>query len=570
MLWRVLIRRAGAAGCWWLLLGVSCAVDERSPRVETSAIRPMMAAAPEMTAAPEPSGEASGCSGAGCEMPGGNAQLDAAASLTECEPGTRICSTSGLPIPVLCSQAGGWQDQPPCAEGTPVCLRGECVACAPNAQRCSSTLNNTLELCSDAGDWVPQSACPPEAPACFEGACLPCAPGTRTCADNAPQTCLPDGSGWTPGAACTGATPACLTATGSCGSCSQGQRQCNADTPQVCNDAGQWQNEPSCAGDMPQCLPASGQCVACDPAEGTGRSCAAGASRSCDASGNWQVAQACSGDTPMCIASTGLCGCAPGSRCLDNRPQTCVDGNWVSRLDCADDFPVCSGGECTCTEGTFICNGDGLSRCNGRYYDFVRDCNSQTSFCDAARGRCTCSDDSDPATTLVQDERFGCGFSRNNPDGAWTKFDTGMHIDGRTGKGWYDMGFLGSLDLIAQCQELDVFGITNFRAATVDDYREIIDGCPDNEVGGVCGLTDQGCLAMSCTASCSATCSLNRPHPDGFCRANLPEEVCTSGTTGSRCPDCPGDFWTFNRINADFNGVNFDFFYGGFCISESP
>jgi hypothetical protein len=567
MLWRRLIKREGAAACWCLLLGASCAVDERSPEVVTGSVQPMGAAA-ERTEAPELAGES--CSGPACEAPGANAELDAQASLTNCEAGMRLCSASGLPIPVVCSQEGVWQEQPPCAQDTPLCLRGECVACTPNATRCSSTLNNALEVCSDTGDWVPESPCPPEAPACVEGACRLCAPGARSCADNAPQTCLPDASGWAPGAPCAGASPACLAATGSCGTCSQGQRQCDGDTPQVCNDAGEWQNEPPCAGDTPQCLPASGQCAQCDAAEGTGRSCAAGASRSCDASGNWQVAQVCSGDTPVCVTSTGLCGCAPGARCLDNRPQACVNGNWVSREACSDDFPVCSAGECRCSAGTFRCDGGDLWRCNGSSEDFVRACNSQTSFCDAARGQCTCSDDSDPATTLVQDERFGCGFSRSNTDGSWTEFESGMHLDGRTGKGWYGVGTISSPDLIARCQELDVFGITNFRAVNVDDYREIIDGCPQNELGGGCGLTDRGCLSMSCTASCSATCVFNRPHPNGFCRANIPSDVCAPGPTGSRCPDCAADFWWFNQINGDFNGIESDFLFPGFCISDSP
>ena len=115
-----------------------------------------------------------------------------AESALPCRAGERTCSSIYSNVPLLCSPAGVWEAQNPCAAPTPSCLMGECVAAGTTCSASTPCVNGS----------------------CL-GLCTECVPGSRGCSSNTPRTCSAQGT-WVDGESCSSIGATCQPETGMC------------------------------------------------------------------------------------------------------------------------------------------------------------------------------------------------------------------------------------------------------------------------------------------------------------------------------------------------------------------
>ena len=164
-------------------------------------------------------------------VPDANAEPNDAATATEGdgsvppeEPALpRVCDApatdcAGPSAALRCNDAGQWEVSEVCADDTPVCVGGACVACQPDQVRCAEG-SGAPERCVD-GTWQAAPAC---AGHCLPetGQCVDCMPGSEQCHDRGAQRCSPRGV-WEDLGNCAGDTV-------NCAMCDLGQ-PCSGDT----------------------------------------------------------------------------------------------------------------------------------------------------------------------------------------------------------------------------------------------------------------------------------------------------------------------------------------------------
>lgn len=67
----------------------------------------------------------------------------------------------------------------------------------------------------------------------------------------------------------------------------------------------------------------------------------------------------------------------------------------------------------------------------------------------------------------------------------------------------------------AYCGDLSLNGLDNWRLPTVDESRSLIKGCPVNEIGGECAVTDEGGVGVGWSELCAPCQSGEGPGEDG-------------------------------------------------------
>jgi len=149
-------------------------------------------------------------------------------------------------------------------------------------------------------------------------------------------------------------------------------------------------------------------------------------------------------------------GCAhEDTRCFDDLVQHCKNGIWIDWTYCGPSM------DCEVVSGTAQCVGEGDS-----------DVDSDT--------------DTDTDADTDTDTDFTCG--------------TETCYDPATGLTWQKTPASESFtwnNAKSHCDELDLAGETDWRLSTISELRSLIRGCPANETGGSCGVTDE-CLTSSC------------------------------------------------------------------------
>jgi hypothetical protein len=95
---------------------------------------------------------------------------------------------------------------------------------------------------------------------------------------------------------------------------------------------------------------------------------------------------------PVCLGN-GTCGCTNGAtQCVGSTPQRCVNNAWVNQSTCSGDTPVCSAGNCVCTENETRCTGSGGSgrvQCRNGSWQTATSCSGTTPVCHG-NGSCGC------------------------------------------------------------------------------------------------------------------------------------------------------------------------------------
>jgi hypothetical protein len=66
----------------------------------------------------------------------------------------------------------------------------------------------------------------------------------------------------------------------------------------------------------------------------------------------------------------------------------------------------------------------------------------------------------------------------------------------------------GSGQAKAYCENLDTDGASDWRLPTIGELRTLISGCPETEVGGICGVNDECDLSDCWDDNCSG-CEIN-------------------------------------------------------------
>lgn len=275
--------------------------------------------------------------------------------------------------------------------------------------------------------------------------------------------------------------------------------------------------------------------------------------------GAWEQQDACPSDTPSCAA--GECWCEDGTeRCDDDNHEVCINGMWQpdpcsSDTSCDDVTGLCV---CTATEPECF-EGAPRSCVEG---EWVSDdaCRPTTQTCVA--GVCECVDDNLTETTQVTDPVFGCGQSWDLPadeQEPWTVYDSKVHVDETTSMLWYQAGGQRTVGEASEyCEALDAVGYDDWRLPTIEDMRQLIDGCPAMETGGQCPL-GAACTQTSCNTSenCPRCEAGEGPHESGFyLRPNV--RILGVVLTATDCSGCsPASAWVyfpegyFTRLTTD-------------------
>ncbi len=432
-----------------------------------------------------------------------------------------------------------------------------------------------------------------------------CEPDEVACVDNTPRRCRSDGSGWTLGEQCKGNAPACIVALGECGRCEAGQRQCDEDTVQVCNDEGGWETDQACGGETPVCLSTLASCVACRPQSVT---CDEQENLlTCSNDGDWGVQEECAGATPVCYSERGSCGCLDGERkCDDNTPLHCDEGQWKSDAECDGETPVCldSSGSCGCVDDELGCSGDVPRKCVGGQWEEQAVCGGPTPRCNAGacvceenatrcseegepeqcqdaqwlpqgactfsiqvcvEGACECPEDEEPETTAVTEAKLGCGQQWSHSEDAtdqWVLFEGGIHLDKKTRLAWAVLsGTRDQATATSTCEALSVAledgaAAEDWRLPTIDELRELIEGCPQNQPAGTCTLSESdNCLDRACNDNdlCGSCLANEGPGADGLYYRPTVQLPVSPFHSASLCAGCnEASSWVFNALNGDF------------------
>jgi hypothetical protein len=335
----------------------------------------------------------------------------------------------------------------------------------------------------------------------------------------------------------------------SAGTCSGAPRQC--DDGIACNGVS------TCDEQADACTPlvnlcgegelcgSDGSCVTtCDGCAIAGN---------CVASGEQQPGNACQVCDPA-RSTTDYVAAPDGAGCSDDQActldDTCLSGVCApgAPISCPTGF-ACdpNSGDCACQAGLARCNGNQLETCIGGSFQLAEDC-GEFQVCDASQARCTCTDDADPSTTLIQHQSFGCGFLRSVGSERWVSFSSGVQFDPDNGFAWVSRGFLTLADTASDCAALDIGGITGWSLPRIDDVRSLIAGCAGSVA---CPLSDPACLSSSC-GQCDSCRGSEGPNDGEYCRPVVP--ICVNMHTRSTCPDCPAPAveWNYVPVNGNF------------------
>jgi len=137
---------------------------------------------------------------------------------------------------------------------------------------------------------------------------------------------------------------------------------------------------------------------------------------------------------------------------------------------------------------------------------------------------------------------FGCDNDVTGTDRYAVTADT--VLDQSTGLMWERELWLPYTDqeyAVTRCDALSLGGFDNWRLPTIDELRSIITGCPATMPGGVCTVSDPGCLGESCRpAACWSCVDGKGPGASGY--------YCDT-TIWSNC----GDYLWTSSVYADDN-----------------
>ena len=277
----------------------------------------------------------------------------------------------------------------------------------------------------------------------------------------------------------------------------------------------------------------------------TGTQCATGI-----CSNNVCCNVSCTGACEQCTAATnGICTYTSGTVCS---PAT----------DCMA-AAVCSGSSGTCPSpvpksATALCGAS--PTCNGNtqsasFCDGTGNCGQRTN---KACGLYTCVSSTGCKTSCmenadcVSDSSTFCG-----PSGACT-IDSACWRDITTNLLWQldaDPNYHPATDAQTLCSNLSLCGFSDWYVPDIDRLRALISGCPANQTGGTCGVTDS-CLLDSCGANCIACTDMGSTTGTGGCYQ-------TPALTGP----C-GPYWSSSSYTSNIYGYastryrSVDFAYG--------
>lgn len=158
---------------------------------------------------------------------------------------------------------------------------------------------------------------------------------------------------------------------------------------------------------------------------------------------------------------------------------------------------------------------------------------------------CDCFDDGSCRGGLVCDHWKNCvppdalGFWEDSTSGVvlrWEIWPSGK-------KKWGDAS--------AYCDDLEWAGESDWRLPTISELRSLIRGCPDNQTGGACGVTDT-CLAYTpCFQDCGG-CAYDAGPGAGNCYWDINGETnCYSYWSSSTDADDISNAWTVNFARGD-------------------
>ena len=271
----------------------------------------------------------------------------------------------------------------------------------------------TVVIPVDAGEPPPCGGCPEDRPVCNGVTCLcddsSCATGTWcdgascqpcTTSEHCTEACV---SCLDLGQVCTADGAACVACDeqNPCpggGACEQGA--CVAcSTPERCGAS----CEP-CGGETPAC--AGGACVCNDESCPVGEFCANGACAACatETHCGFECIDCTATNTPVCTNGQCVCTedgqCGAGSYCSGGACVTCTandpDHCGATCAVCGGSAPVCEGGVCACTTSedcgeSYTCIGGGCELCDNAQHcgKTCTSCSGATPECDGAQCVCT-------------------------------------------------------------------------------------------------------------------------------------------------------------------------------------
>jgi hypothetical protein len=260
-------------------------------------------------------------------------------------------------------------------------------------QRCGA--NETVEEC-DGTEWVPDpvtcaNGCVTKGVDAF---CKACEPSSVRCTEALLEVCKADGSGYDAAKAvtCGGAQPVCNEAVGACTQCKEGESICINTFAASCTKEGVFPlNSGEDCGVAARCVDGACLTEVCQPGE---TKCQGADVQNCKADqSGFADAVACSAGA-SCVDGLGCVECTQpdGTQfCDGDIATTCVGGKKKVNAACATNECVVSNNLATCsscTDGTVICAGDSLQKCQSNVFQEVTLCGSGTT-CNATLAACT-------------------------------------------------------------------------------------------------------------------------------------------------------------------------------------
>ena len=111
----------------------------------------------------------------------------------------------------------------------------------------------------------------------------------------------------------------------------------------------------------------------------------------------------------------------------------------------------------------------------------------------------SCGDDSDDDFYGDDDDDYNCGAVDDCADGDNPGSDT--WTDSSTSLMWQNEGDIELCweEARCYCEKLCWGGYSDWRMPTISELRSLIRGCPDTEMGGSCGVTDE-CYSVQCSS----------------------------------------------------------------------